>query len=373
MPVEGRSLARPRRLRQGGRATLLWALGLYVIVQGVLVVVMDRWHPSLYETAARDKRQQLRRLVAAAPDWPLLVMLGSSRTEQALQAGWLNGLPGPDGKPFLAFNYGAPAAGPLHEELYLREMLDAGIRPRLLLVEYLPPLFAAPRGSTTAEEDWLEAPYLSPSQLHRLWPYLARPHRKGRAWLESRLAPAFAHRPTLRTRMEEVASGTTPPLHYPHDPFGWMLPCPYTQEQLARRLAASRELYHPVLSRFRIGKGPVRAMRDLVALCRRKRIAVVLVVMPESSAFRGWYSAEGRDAPRRLLQELRETQGVQVIDANEWVGDNDFIDGHHVLARGSWVFTARLRHELQLLLMQPGGIDALAGAGGAPARRAAGR
>ncbi len=363
--VDGRSLAlaRPRRLHQGGRATLLWALGLYALVQTVLVVVMDRWHPTVFETAARDKWQQLRQVKAAAPDQPLLLMLGSSRTQHALQAGWLNGLPGPDGKPFLPYNFGLPAAGPVRQWVYLRELLDAGIRPRLLLVEVLPPLFSAPRGSTTGEEDWLEAPYLSVSRLYRLWPYLARPHRKGRAWLESRLAPAYAHRPILRTWMEEkVSTGTNRAVRFPHDPWGWMLPHPCTDQVRAWRLAATWKSYGPTLSQFRMGKGPTRAMHDLVAFCREKRIPVVLVTMPESTLFRSWYSPEGRAGPRRLLEELHKAYGVPVIDANDWVEDNDFIDGHHVLARGSWVFTARLRHELQTLLAQPGGIDALAGA-----------
>ncbi len=355
--VEGRSLAlaRPRRLRQAGRATLLWAVGLYAVVQVVLVLVVDRWHPELHETARHKKWQQLRQLKAAAPDQPLLVMLGSSRTEQAFQAAWLNNLPGPDGKPFVAYNFGLPATGPLREGLYLREMLDAGIRPNLLLVEFLPPLLGAPRRGITSEENWTLPGYLHLSQLCRLWPYFAKPGYMGRAWLESRLAPAFAFRANFHIQLQErLFPGTTQILKCPHDERGWLLPLTFSPQECAQRLVNCHHMYHAGLSQFQMGAGPSQAMRDLVALCRQERIPLVLVLMPESTLFRSWYSAEGREAPRRLLEELRQTHGVPVIDATEWLDDWDFVDGHHVQGRGSWLFTARLRDELGQLLAGTG-------------------
>src|SRR5919204_4680850 len=132
-------VARPRRMRQGGRAVLLWALVFYAAAQLAMRCFMDAQLPPPWVQTWHEKWQQLRQLVAREPDRPLLVMLGSSRTDRALQAGGLNGLPGPDGKPFLAYNLGLPGAGPLRVGLTPREMLDAGIRPRLLLVEFLPP------------------------------------------------------------------------------------------------------------------------------------------------------------------------------------------------------------------------------------------
>jgi hypothetical protein len=352
------ALARARRLRRCGRAVLLWTLGLYLAAQAALLLVLDRWRPTLAVTVCRDKWRQLRQLAAREPERPLLVMLGSSRTEMALQAGRLSGLPGPDGRPFLAYNFGVPQAGPLHHGLYLGEMLDAGIRPRLLLVEFLPPLFNEPGRGLTSEEDWTSAPWLSAAQLLRLWPYFARPGRKGRDWLEGRLAPGYAFRQVFHTALlERLSPGGVRPEGAPHDPWGWRLPEPLTAEECARFRGLAHRLFSPSLRRFRLGKGPSRALRDLLERCRRERIPVVLVLTPESATFRSWYSPEALAAPGRLLAEVREAYGVPVIDASGWVADRDFIDGHHLLAGGARVFTTRLREELRRFLARPGPAD----------------
>jgi hypothetical protein len=91
-------------------------------------------------------------------------------------------------------------------------------------------------------------------------------------------------------------------------------------------------------------------MRDLVERCRREQIPLVLVLMPESSDFRTWYSPEGLAEARRLLAELRDGCGVPVIDASAWVPDDGFKDGHHLMEKGAEVFTTRLREELRPFL-----------------------
>jgi hypothetical protein len=90
-------------------------------------------------------------------------------------------------------------------------------------------------------------------------------------------------------------------------------------------------------------------MRDLVALCRREHVPVVLVLTPEGSLFRSWYTPAARDGPRRLLAELQAVYGVPVIDGTEWLPDEDFTDGHHAAPAGAAAFTERLLAELRRL------------------------
>ncbi|HZY83656.1 MAG TPA: hypothetical protein VFE78_02390 [Gemmataceae bacterium] len=347
-PAGSLALARSRRLRQSGRAVLLWALGLYVLAQPALLALMDRWHPMLFECAIRDRWQQLRALTAAAPDRPLLVMVGSSRTEAAFQAGRLNGLPGPGGRPWLAYNFGVPTVGPMREGLFLREMLDAGIRPRLLLVEFLPPLFNAPQWNLTSEERWVEGRWLSGPQLYRLRPYFDKPRRKGHDWLMARLAPAYGFRQDLQSVLSPPGT-VLRPVYLPHDPWGWRLPEPLTPELIAGVRGVAHSLYPESLRRFRLGEGECRAMRGLLDLCRQEHVPVVLVLTPEGSGFRAWYSPEARAAPRRLLAELRAAYGVRVLDATEWLPDDSFLDGHHVTPAGAAAYTERLLAELRQL------------------------
>jgi len=345
------ALARPRRMNQGARAVLLWGLLFYVLIQLAVFVVMDRWHPMLFDHVWFCKWGHFREWVAREADRPLVVMLGSSRTDDAFQARVLDGRPGPGGRPLRAYNFGVPASGPMHEWLYLRDMLDAGIRPRLLLIEYLPPLFNAPHTGLISEENWTAGSWLNTTHLVRMWPFLMNPTRKGEEWLASRLAPAYVFRPHLQERLREWYNGE-PPLPIllrEHDARGRLLPEWIPLVERERRWSVSRELYGRSLHHFRPAAGAMHALRRLVRRCHREQIPVVLVVMPESPRFRALYTPECQAASDSLLAELRNT-GVPVIDANRWLPEDDFSDGHHVNERGAEKFTTRLIAEVEPLL-----------------------
>jgi hypothetical protein len=345
------AFARSRSMSQGARSVLLWGLLFYVLIQSAVFVVMDRWHPMLFDHVWFWKWGQFREWAAREPDRPLMVMLGSSRTDDAFQARGLDGLPGPEGRPWRAYNFGVPAAGPMHEWLYLRDMLDAGIRPRLLLIEYLPPLLNAPRTGFISEEYWTAGPWLSATHLVRLWPHLLNPTRKGQEWLESRLAPAAVYRAHLQERLREWCNGE-PPLPIllrGHDDWGCHLAESISQAERERRWTVSRELYGRSLRHFRPWPGSIHALHRLLKHCQREQIRVAVIVMPESPRFRALYTSACRTTSDSLLTELRHS-GVPVIDANLWLSEDDFSDGHHVNERGGAKFTARLRNEVEPLL-----------------------
>jgi hypothetical protein len=355
-------------MRQRGRAALLWALVLYAAAQPAVRWIMDALPPPPWVQTWHEKWQLLGQLVAREPDRPLLVMLGSSRTDRALQAVRLSDLPGPGGKPYLAYNLGLPGAGPLRVGLTLREMLEAGIRPRLLLVEFLPAFLNEPGRGVSSEEGWPMTPWLSLTELSRLCPYYAHPIRIVGDWIEVRLATAYAYRSEIQKRLCQLWNRTPPVVVPSHDPWGYEIAEPLTAAVRAREVATTVRMYLGGLPRFRLGRGPSQAMRDLMELCRREQIPVVLVLTPESTTFHSWYAPEGLAAALRMLEELRRTYGAEVIDATRWVPDEDFIDGHHVLPAGAEVFTTRLREELDRILARAGeaggpGADPVRGAG----------
>ncbi len=342
---------RGRRMSQTGRAVLLWTLALYAVVQFGLVAAMSRWHPTFCLSITDHKWRRLRRVVASEPDRPLLLMLGSSRTEQGFEAGRLEGLTDPDGRAFVAYNFGLPACGPMNEWLYLREILDAGIRPRLLLVEFVTPLFNEPHKKIVSEELWTPGAWLSLPELIRLWPYLTQRRRKTGEWLEARVAPWYAVRPQLQnTLLQQMRSDEADRVDFPHDAWGWQVPEPMAREELEKRWHKANNQYRASLYRFRVGKGPRRAMRDLLQLCRREQIPVVMVLMPETRLFQIGYRPSGLREARRLVEDLRDAFGVDLIDATGWVHDGLFADGHHLRAEGARVFSDRLRGELKRIL-----------------------
>jgi hypothetical protein len=347
------TLALPRRMKQRGRSVLLWTLAFYAVAQLGLTFSMEQWLPVAFRSLLRAKWQQLGEISTSNPGRPLLVMLGSSRTEYALRAERLDDLAGPDGQRFIAYNYGMPALGPLYAGLSLREMLEAGIRPRLLLVEYLPPLLNEPRKGCISEEAWTAASWLTLPQVVRLWPYFKRPDQKARDWLEARVAPWYV----FRREIQAWCNGKVHPnkavvITVPYDSRGHKNQDECSDEEWLNRRRQTFGLYHDSLSTLHVGDGPTRSLRDLLAICKREQIRAVIVAMPESSTFRSWYSDEALAEIHGLLADLHDRHGAGVIDASAWLDDNEFVDYHHVTTEGSRLFSARLHDELQHLLAQ---------------------
>lgn len=347
------SLSRPRRMRRTGRAVLVWSLGWFVVAQLAFLLIAEHLRPALIANEL-TKWPRLRQLVADHPERPLVLMFGSSRTAWALRAADLDGMAGPDGRPLLVYNFGMPTAGPIHQRMYLRDLLAEGIRPRLLLVEFTLPLLSRAHRGCYTEESMTKGAWTSLRQQRELRPYFAHPGRMLRAWIEARTVPWYAFRADLHEDLRFAYEGQKREFFCPPDEYGWR-PLPRqapSAEERASTWWLAVSMYGPGLSDFRLGTGPLRALREILGICRRERIPVALVVMPEGSPFRGLYSARATTAMHDILKELRDRYQVPVINARRWIADEDFEDTHHVLLRGADLFTSRLRGEIRRLLAQ---------------------
>lgn len=328
---------------------LVW----YAVVLVIPILLQHRWQRIGPAHEAR-KWPALRQLVSTQPDRPLVLMLGSSRGCWAFRAGCLNGMTDSDGQKLKVYNFGIPATGPISALFYLRDMLAEGIRPRFLLIEYLPPLMCeAQRGSLT-EEGMTGFESLSARRILQWLPYLYRPEKRARLWLEARINPWYTFRRQIQLELRCLALGERFPTYELIDDWGWHIaaPVPLPAAERERRLEVARGGYSPGLGKFRLGKKPTRALREILDLCRRERIPSALVLMPESSEFRSWYSDDANNAIHGELEELHQAYGVPVIDAQRWLDNDDFEDGHHTLLHGADVFTSRLYAELSRLLAQ---------------------
>ncbi len=346
------TVARSRRLRCCGRRVMLWVLLWYVAFQMVPTFLKDRWHRigPYYEL---NKWPALEQLVAEDPDRPLLVMVGSSRTAWDFQASALDGMPDSDGRPMLVYNFGVPSTGPCFQLFCLRDMLAKGIRPRFLLIEFLPALLCEPRRGVLNEDTMLEVESLSVHRMLQWMPYLKRPKKWVKLWLEARIAPCYIFRDHLVAELKSLATGQPMPRHGPFDNRGWHIALPAIDPLVHESaLKAARAGYGPGLLNFRLGRTQYRAIHELLDLCRREQIPSALVLMPEDSHFRSWYSEEAKTAICHLLEELKQTYGVECIDAQCWLPDSAFEDGHHALLEGALIFTHRIRAEIPRFLAQ---------------------
>jgi hypothetical protein len=94
------------------------------------------------------------------------------------------------------------------------------------------------------------------------------------------------------------------------------------------------------------------ALHELLELCRQRQIGAALVLMPEGSEFRSIYSPAAWQQIGTFLAETSHEFAVPVVNAREWVPDNNFTDSHHLLLRGATVFTERLGQEVILPLLE---------------------
>jgi hypothetical protein len=324
-----------RRRSRPPRAALAWGLAAFVGLHLAFFVAVPHWHPDDEYTA---RLKALRALVANHPDAPLLVMVGSSRTALAFAPEILTPRQTPSGERPVAFNFSHIQAGPVMNLLEVRRLLAAGVRPKWLVVEIMPPFLA---------REW-RATYLGGCTADEL--PLARRYAGG-AWLgpflRARVAPWHDDRGDLLRRLAPgwvAAEGGRPLAIGPCGGWGELhADCPTEQRRQATR--RDRECFGPDLADFRVSESADGATRELLALCRSEGIDVALLMAPEGEEFRGWYSPAARDRLDGYCAGLRRDFGVPVVDARDWLPTVDFTDAHHVLIAGAIKFTLRLDQE----------------------------
>jgi hypothetical protein len=239
------------------------------------------------------------------------------------------------------FNFSHQEAGPLYNLLQAHRLVRQGLRPGWLVVE-LCPLFCweehtgvCSRGATLAD-----------------LPVLLEHTGTGtalRPYLRAHLLPAYQHRqgvlqevaPTLATEVSRGDRIRLSPLGGDEEWCALASITPAERHRARHPLLAGVAAWRPLgMDRFD------RATRALLALCRRERIAVALVLTPEDPLVRAHYP----EAPLRQFEAyvagLAAEHGVPVCDARAWLGEDEFSDGHHTLLCGAERFTRRLHAEV---------------------------
>jgi hypothetical protein len=328
------------------RSAFLWTLLFFVLFQLSGAVSVERWLPDARDPDFTLKLAYLQSHRRQAPDRPLVLMLGSSRTSLCFQAGSVQASRG--GSPALAFNFGLSGGGPFMELLCLRRLLAAGIRPDLLLVEVLPAMLNQP-GQRPLEEQWLQGGRMRLSEIARLEQYLSDPARSMRRWYRSRFLPWPAlHRSFQALLVPGWVEPPTGPGEGQVDAHGWEAHFlkGVTEEQRRHLLEIARGQYRDSMGDFHLAEQPVHTLHALLDLCHREAIPVALVLMPEGTEFRAMYPTEVTVGLYHFLSEFSREWNVPLIDARQWVPDRDLWDAHHALPSGAAIFTARLEREV---------------------------
>lgn len=310
---------------------------LALIVEGGSLAVRDP------ELAGQIERAQM--LQAQNPARPLALWLGSSRIVQGGDARALDGLPLADG-PAVGVNGGLTAAGPIRQLAAWRRYRDAGVLPGLVIIEIMPPLLNAPQPGVLSEAEWLPVRRFTWCDLSRVQRFLPDPARERGQWLRERLTVAHASRRLLLA--EWAPEWTRAPRAVSADERGWQ---PLTPMMVSGQRAVLEqrlvEQYASAYAHFVPGAGPQAAVYELVAQCQYAGAWVVPVLSPESSTLRQMTPATMQRLLAELGQGLETVGTLPMVDAREWVRDDGFYDGCHLLPAAATDFSTRLADTLR--------------------------
>jgi hypothetical protein len=325
---------------------------LFLIVGQLALGLWLRYrHAAAPVTEYDAKLAALQRQRETEPGRPLIVVLGSSRP---LSGVWPALLAGDARDQPRVFNFALISSGPVRELIVLRRLLAAGIRPDGVVIEIWPAFLP--------QSGWhAEARVLAETET-RLpdWPVLGRyfhgyadafaqlctqtltPAVHHRAEVLAAVAPFFLSREdaeVLRIQRAKAAG---------LDRWGWRKAAevPPDPPTFAVWLELGRQTTESLLQDLSIHPTSDGALHELLDLCVTHGIRPLLLLMPEHSAQRGWYSAVGRVRLEAYLTGIGAEYRVPVVDARSWLGDGAFGDFCHLLLCGTVEFTRRFGDEV---------------------------
>ena len=345
--------------RRAARAAVVSGIVAFLTATVGLAVAVETVVPEWRDPEFGHRLTLLRRAERESSGRPLVVVIGTSRAQTGICPRAMGFGDAPDAPR--VFNLGQSGSTPLKELLTLRRLLDAGVRPAAVVIEVFPPLMMS---SAPAErQPVLHVARLSAADLRHLEPYAADAGAMRLAWLKRRANPWCTHRQVL---MNHWLPRWQPwperfEFHWTSlDADGFQSVPESTAAGRAQAVAVARSEYAAAFAGFAPAAESVRAVGELVALCRDEGIRVAIYTPPLSPAFRASFAPGVYEAGEAYLFELARRLGVDVFPAPPDMTEDEFLDGHHATRRGAerysrWLADNHLRPWL-----------AKSGMGGAP-------
>jgi hypothetical protein len=349
-----------QKVQKRKRKAVVWFLVGFLIVQLGLAVGLETCWPAIRDPDFDELQRIVRARQAEAPDRPLVLAVGSSRTQMGLNAKRLN--QPTDGAAPLVINCGIQGGGPMMHQIVLRRLFQVGVRPRLVFVEVMPLHLSARDGPSVEERQKLGARYTA-GEVSDLWGYYEQPYRLWVPWMMGRLLPCYRHQAEFRNALGiDIAAGESRIRTF-RDEYGWIACCKtFSPEEVESQTRLTLAQYRSALIQPAVAPGAKKALSDAVKICLDRNIPVVLIAPPEGSALRS-YAPEVAETQMNAVRGLAHDLGVPLIDARNWVDDEGFWDGHHTTQTGANQYTERFgREALEPYLGQGSGPIAMAAA-----------
>jgi hypothetical protein len=336
-----------------GKHALIWGLVFFLGGQLAFLATLRYWRQDLRDPEYGRRLAHLRtHLARRSPDQPLVLLLGSSRVAMGVRPDVMKQYRLSEGRQPVVMNYGITGGCPIIELITLRRLLDDGVRPDLLFVEFWP--LHASQGFQQIFEAYLQTD-IKRFQ-YRDFPILRR-HVAGRdqvyrQWYVEQACPVFAHRFKIMNAWDSswLPAALQTDWRYRYiDEWGWLWVEDFKDHdpsRFQRRLQQQEAMFRKMLEYPCISPSADACFQELLQLCREQKIKVALVIMPETSDFRSWYPSAVSHEVDRYLTGLRGDFDVRVIDARDWHPDEDFSDSNHLTPSGAETFTRRFEKQV---------------------------
>jgi hypothetical protein len=339
-----------RSRRRLARAALGWWAATFVLATAGLAVAVETIRPEWRDPEYGHRIHQLRNWKAVAPERPLVLMFGSSRTQMGIAPAAMGFADAP-GAP-LVYNFGYRSGRLFRSCFQLLRVLDDGPRPDFVLIQLsMVDLIGGIDGELLPAE-W--GGRLGAGDFARLAPYLDNLADVRRSWLAARLNGWSAHRQSiLSDRLPGWQLRSTRQVQYYWerlDQYGFAAhhlespPAAYRQALYEH----ARRVHAPAMAGGRVSGMTRRAVQDVVVRCRGEGIEVAFFWAPESITYRSWYSEEARREMSGFEEWIRSEIGAPVFPTPSDLPDTDFVDGFHMIRSGAekysrWLADTHLR------------------------------
>jgi hypothetical protein len=178
-----------------------------------------------------------------------------------------------------------------------------------------------------------------------------RPHLD-REWWSCQLNPWSAYRFSILSAAAPnlLGPGMRTDNYSGADESGWVPLKRRPAEGQRRALARAEVEYRRCLQFFRLSPRVLATVHEAVLRCRQKGVRPALVLMPEGPTFHSWYPAAVRAQIDQALAQLSQDADVPLLDLRDSVGEDGFLDSHHLYPEGAVLYSRRLAERIVPLL-----------------------
>ncbi|MBA4016140.1 MAG: hypothetical protein C0483_03020 [Pirellula sp.] len=327
---------------------MAWTFFGFVALQLTFFPASMLW-PPIQDGEYGHKIVNLRNHLKQKPaDRPAIVMFGSSLTGWGLNPGAMSNVKAAPSRGAVVYNFGINSSGVMVELACLKRLLNAGIRPDLVLIETHPWFLFEGYNHVHDKHHFFPVNRTQLQDFSVFMRYDANPTQLVFDWAWNHVIPWYDHRHDLQNTLlpKWVPREKRIGVWDYTDQHGWEggLTSQSTPLTPAEVLASAK--YHvEAMSYAPIFPESERAFREIVAVCREAKIPVTLVRMPEMTVMREGPPAF-TDKVEKFYADLHKDTKVRIIDARAWADDAHFTDGFHLYPPGSIAFSTRLEREL---------------------------